>query len=142
MVDALARTSPLLVVSSDRAVRDLLLHLLREVGFSCSAVADGDEAFEVLARSRPLVMLLDMRSPGDDELLFLGLLRKRHPLQGAIILLPGRLLVVHDRSEHVLENRGDGPTWNLPSMEQLGQAVDWIATHTLLATLKPPPGMA
>ena len=104
----------------------------------CSAVADGDEAFESIARARPLLTVLDMRRGDDDDLLFLGLLRKRHPQLGAIILLPGKCMVVLGRTEHVLQN--DTP--HLPSMEQLRHAIDWIATQTHLTTWKPPQGLA
>jgi CheY-like chemotaxis protein len=123
-------------------VRELLGHLLRQQGYACTAVADGDAALEAISRARPLAAILDMRAPGDEDLLFLGLLRKRHPDVGAIILLPGRCLVVHERTEHVMEHTGEGPTPNLPSLTQLDQAIDWIATQTLLATLKPPQGLA
>lgn len=134
----LAPVQPVLVVSSERPVRELLGHLLRQEGYACSAVADGDEAFESIARARPLLTVLDMRRGDDDDLLFLGLLRKRHPQLGAIILLPGKCMVVLGRTEHVLQN--DTP--HLPSMEQLRHAIDWIATQTHLTTWKPPQGLA
>lgn len=142
MTSYLAPARPVLVMSSQRAVRDLLGHLLRQEGYSCNPAADGDEAFEVIARTRPLVALLDMRQGDDDDLLFLGLLRKRMPQLGAIILLPGKSLVVHGRSEHVMEHDVAEDAPNLPSMEQLRMAIEWIATQTALATWKPPEGMA
>ncbi len=142
MTAVLAHSQPLLLMSSARAVRELLGHLLRQEGYSCTSVPDGDAAFEMIGNTRPLAAVLDMRAPEDDDLLFLGLLRKRHPGLGAIILLPGRCLVVHGRQEHVVENTGDGPTPNLPSLQQLREAIDWIATQTLLDTWKPPQGVA
>ncbi|MGA9525238.1 MAG: hypothetical protein WBV82_27515 [Myxococcaceae bacterium] len=142
MTSVLTRAHPLLLMSSEPAVRQLLGHLLRQEGYSCTAVPDGDAAFESIARTRPLAAVLDMRAPEDDDLLFLGLLRKRHPWLGAIILLPGRCLVVHGRKEHVVENTGEGPTPNLPSLEQIGAAIDWIATQNHLDTWKPPQGLA
>jgi CheY-like chemotaxis protein len=142
MTSVLAAAQPLLLMSSERAVRVLLGHLLRQEGYTCTAASDGDAAFEEIGKSRPLAAVLDMRAPEDDDLLFLGLLRKRHPWLGAIILLPGRCLVVHGRTEHVIENNGDGPTPNLPSVAQLREAIDWIATQTLLDTWKPPQGLA
>jgi hypothetical protein len=129
-------------MSSQRAVRELLGRLLRREGYLCSAVADGDEAFECIARSRPLVAVLDMREGADEDLLFLGLLRKRYPDVGAIVLLPGRSLVVHGRNEHVVENHFGAREPNLPSVDQLRQAIDWIATLTMLSTWKPPAGAA
>lgn len=138
----LAPAQPILVMSSERAVRELLGIVLRREGYRCSAVSDGDEAFEVIARGRPLVALLDLRTGEDDDLLFLGLMRKRHPQLGAIILLPGKSLVVHGRHEHVLEHDGGGAVPNLPSVEQLRQAIEWIATQTMLTTWKPPQGLA
>jgi CheY-like chemotaxis protein len=129
-------------MSSQRAVRELLGRLLRREGYICSCAADGDEAFECIARARPLVAVLDMREGVDDDLLFLGLLRKRYPELGAIVLLPGRSLVVHGRSEHVLEHHVGVRGPNLPSVDQLRLAIDWIATQTMLATWKPPAGSA
>lgn len=138
----LAPARPVLVMSGERAVRELLGHLLRREGYACAAVSDGDEAFEAIARKRPLVALLDMRQGDDDDLLFLGLLRKRHPSLGAIILLPGKSLVVLGRDEHVLDHDPMIGAPNLPSMEQLRNAIDWIATQTHLATWKPTTGTA
>jgi CheY-like chemotaxis protein len=129
-------------MSNQRAVRELLGRLLRREGYLCSAVADGDEAFECIARARPLVAVLDVREGLDDDLLFLGLLRKRYPEVGAIVLLPGRSLVVHGRNEHVVENHAGMRGTYLPSVDQLRQAIDWIATLTMLATWKPPAGSA
>ncbi len=142
MTAVLARAQPLLLMSSEPAVRELLGHLLRQEGYSCTAVPDGDAAFEAIARARPLAAVLDMRAPEDDDLLFLGLLRKRHPWLGAIILLPGRCLVVHGRNEHVVEYTGEGLTPNLPSIPQVRAAIDWIATQTHLETWNPPKGLA
>lgn len=138
----LAPARPVLVMSSERAVRDLLGHLLRQEGYACSAVGDGDEAFAAIARGRPLVALLDMRRGDDDDLLFLGLLRKRHPQLGAVIFLPGKSMVVLGRTEHVIENEHGATGPNLPSLEQLRNAIDWIATQTHLSTWKPPQGRA
>lgn len=138
----LAPAQPVLVMSRQRAVRELLGHYLRQEGYVCRTAADGDEAFELIAQARPLVAVLDMREGDDDDLLFLGLLRKRHKDMGAIILLPGKSLVVHGENEHVLEHDlvDQGP--NLPSVEQLRRAIEWVATQTLLATWKPPQGLA
>ncbi|MBX5480256.1 MAG: hypothetical protein IRZ16_00180 [Myxococcaceae bacterium] len=142
MSSFLALPRPVLVMSAERAVRQLLGHLLRQEGYACAAVSDGDEAFEEIARGRPLVALLDMRRGGDDDLLFLGLLRKRHPSLGAIILLPGKAMVVHGRTEHVIDHDPVQELPDLPSMEQLRNAIDWIATQTHLATFKPATGTA
>jgi CheY-like chemotaxis protein len=139
----LAPAQPVLVVSRHASARALLRLLLREQGYACSAVADGDEAFAAIAQNRPLVAILDMREPEDDELLFLGLLRKRQPQLGAIVLLPGKSLVVHGRTEHVVEHDGgqlEGPSF--PSLEQLRGAIEWIATQTHLTTWKTRPGAA
>jgi hypothetical protein len=142
MSAVLVRAQPVLVMSAQRAVRELLRRLLGREGYSCSAVSDGDEAFAAIARARPLVAVLDMRVGTDDDLLFLGLLRKRIPDLGAIVLLPGRSLVRYGRTEHVMENDAELRGPNLPSLEQLRQAIDWIATQTMLATWKPPAGSA
>lgn len=142
MSTLLAPAPPVLVMSRERAVRELLGHLLRREGYSCASVCDGDEAFEVIARGRPVVALLDMRRGEDDDLLFLGLFRKRHPQLGAVILLPGKSLVVHGRTEHVLEHDPMEGAPNLPSVDQLRNAIDWITTQTHLSTWKPTPGAA
>lgn len=142
MSTLLAPAQPVLVMSGKRAVRELLAHYLRQEGYACRSVADGDEAFEAISYARPLVAILDMRLGEADDLLFLGLLRKRHPELGAIILLPGKSLVVHKQHEHVVEHDFAADAPNLPSVEQLRRAIEWIATQTLLATWKPPQGLA
>lgn len=138
----LAPAQPVLVMSRNRAVRELLGHYLRQEGYTCRIAADGDQAFEHIAQARPLAAILDLREGDDDDLLFLGLLRRRHKAMGAIILLPGKSLVVHQQHEHVLEHDlvEEGP--NLPSIDQLRRAIEWLATQTLLATWKPPQGLA
>jgi CheY-like chemotaxis protein len=141
MTDVLARARPVLVMSTERAVRELLGHFLREEGYLTCAAADGDAAFAVIAEVRPLVAVLDMRRGEDDDLLFLGLLRKRHPGLGAIILLPQRSLVVHGRHEHLMDHEDDRGL-NLPSVAQLRGAIEWLATQTMLVTWKPPEGLA
>lgn len=142
MSAVLVRAQAVLVMSAQRAMRELLGHLLRREGYSCCAVSDGDEAFEAIARARPLVAVLDLRVGEADDLLFLGLLRKRIPDLGAIVLLPGRSLVVHGRDERVVEHDFGLRGAALPSVEHLRDAIDWIATQTMLATFKPPAGSA
>ncbi len=141
MTAVLARARPVLVMSSARAVRELFGHLLRQEGYQTTVVSDGDEAFAAIAHLRPLVAVLDLRQGDDDDLLFLGLLRKRHPQLGAIILLPQQSMVVHGRHEHLIEHAH--PTGlALPSMDQLRGAIEWIATQTMLETWNPPEGLA
>ena len=54
----------ILVVEDDGETRRLLARLLREHGYEASVARDGDEMWEMLGRSQPDLVLLDIMLPG------------------------------------------------------------------------------
>ena len=52
------------MVDDDAAVREQLVRVLIDAGFSAVAVADGDEAMNVARELRPRLVLLDLGLPG------------------------------------------------------------------------------
>ena len=55
-----------LVVEDDHVIRELLVVNLKMEGHEAVTAADGNEALEVVARTHPDVVLLDMMLPGLD----------------------------------------------------------------------------
>lgn len=55
----------ILIVDDDFSIRELLSHLLQEEGFEVTAVADGEEALNILNRGpmHPCLILLDLMMP-------------------------------------------------------------------------------
>ena len=118
-------------------MRRVLVHLLCGEGYECDAVSDGDEAFESIGQGKPQVAIADMRVPQEEDLFFLGLLRKRHPQVAVIILFPGKAVVPQGDSEQVIDYDGA-----LPPLQELTRAIDWAYARRMLSDLKPPAGMA
>lgn len=56
----------ILVVEDDHVIRELLVVNLKMEGHEALTAADGNEALEVVARTHPDVVLLDMMLPGLD----------------------------------------------------------------------------
>lgn len=52
-----------LVVEDDASLRELLAMMLEGEGLSVDTAANGEEALDAMAKSRPGVILLDMRMP-------------------------------------------------------------------------------
>ena len=56
----------ILVVEDDHVIRELLVVNLEMEGYVAVTAADGNEALDAVARTRPDVVLLDMMLPGLD----------------------------------------------------------------------------
>jgi CheY-like chemotaxis protein len=66
-----AKTSWILVVDDDQDIRDTLLDVLADAGYSVRVAADGSEALEVLGHGDlPSLILLDLMMPGMDGFAF------------------------------------------------------------------------
>jgi DNA-binding NtrC family response regulator len=68
-----------LVVDDDDAVRETIAETLEEEGFGVQTASGAESALAALARTRPDVVLSDIRMPGMDGLELLDLLRARAP---------------------------------------------------------------
>jgi CheY-like chemotaxis protein len=95
----------ILVVSPHRASRELLQRFLAEPEVKVRAAEDADAALTSIASTPPAVVVVDLRRPDEDHPLFLALLRKRHPGQPVITLVPGSLRVFDGSHERVRDMR-------------------------------------
>jgi CheY-like chemotaxis protein len=131
-----------LIVSPHPPSRVLLSRMLAEPGLVLQAVADGDEAFAAMALQPPALVIVDLRRPGEDDPLFLGLLRRRQPRLPVISLLPGRLRVTEGTQERVEEVSASSPDELRQLLASLQQALHDVLSTSLLRILRPPVGQA
>lgn len=130
------------ILSPHRPSRELLSRLLSAPDLRVAAMGDADEALDAIAEQEPALVVVDARRPDEDQPLMLGLLKRRHPRQPLITLVPGRLRVFDGHEERVLDV-GDGSAEALHAMlSELQRATrDLLAQH-LLRVLRPPTGEA
>ncbi len=131
-----------LVVSPHSPSRELLRRILEAPDLAVSATGDTDDAFAALTARPPAVVVVDLRRPDEDHPLFLGLLRKRHPEQPVITLVPGRLRIFDGQHERVVEAHGDTAEALHQLLAALQQAVQEVLAQALLRLLRPPIGRA
>jgi CheY-like chemotaxis protein len=131
-----------LIVSPHDASRELLRRMLQEPGLSVSATGDTDDAFAAISSTPPVLVVVDLRRPDEDHPLFLGLLRKRHPVLPVIALVPGRLRIFDGRHERVREAHGETTEALHHLLGALKQAMDDLLAQDLLRVLRPPVGQA
>ncbi len=131
-----------LIVSPHDASRELLRRMLQEPGLSVSATGDTDDAFAAISSTPPVLVVVDLRRPDEDHPLFLGLLRKRHPVLPVIALVPGRLRIFDGRHERVREAHGETTEALHHLLSVLKQAMDDLLAQDLLRVLRPPAGQA
>lgn len=67
----------ILVVEDDNTIRELVEMILLHAGFEVATAREGREALELLRRSRPDLVLLDIAMPGIDGLEVLKRVRQR-----------------------------------------------------------------
>ncbi|AKQ63879.1 Response regulator [Myxococcus hansupus] len=131
-----------LVVSPHVPSRELLRRILEAPDLSVSATGDTDDAFSALTSRPPAVVVVDLRRPDEDHPLFLGLLRKRHPRQPVIALVPGRLRIFDGQHERVVEAHGETAEALHQLLAALQQAVQELLAQELLRLWRPPVGRA
>lgn len=78
----------ILVVDDDDGIRELLSAYLGQVGFQLETAASGRQMWQVLARQKVDLVILDLMMPGEDGLALCGQLRREQ--QVAIIILTAR----------------------------------------------------
>jgi putative two-component system response regulator len=77
-----------LIVDDEPALRQLLSHLMGDVGFTCLEAGNGEEALAVLERQEVSLVLSDLRMPKLDGIGLLAEVRRRWP-DAAVILITG-----------------------------------------------------
>ncbi len=132
-------TAQVVVVSRSAAARRLLCLLLRREGFSCAEAADGDAAFELLEDDGPAALLMDLRAPEEEDVVFIGLLRRRRPDLGTLVLHAGGARVNYGETEHVLSSDAEGCDLGpaFPALKDLTRAVAWLLAEDQMARLRP-----
>ncbi|MCH7709329.1 MAG: sigma-54-dependent Fis family transcriptional regulator [Myxococcales bacterium] len=86
-----------LVIDDDPGVRDYMEALVSRQGYEVFAVADGEQALESLAETRPDLVTLDVVLPGMDGLATLGQLKKLIP-DVPVVMLSG-----HGQARNIVE---------------------------------------
>jgi DNA-binding NtrC family response regulator len=131
-----------LIVSPHNPSRELLRRMLEEPGLAVSATGDADDAFAAITSTPPVLVVVDLRRPDEDHPLFLGLLRKRHPVLPVIALVPGRLRIFDGRHEAVREAYGDTAEALHQMLGSLKQAMQDLLAQDLIRVLRTPVGQA
>lgn len=94
-------TSRILIVEDDCFMREAVDLILTQAGFICSSVGTGESALDLLKRSMPDVILLDINLPGLSGLTLLQRLRERRITVPILMLTanasPGVVREVMDR---------------------------------------------
>lgn len=75
-----------LVVDDEPRLRQLLVHLMRNDGFTCHEASNGIEAIEVLQRSPIALILSDLRMPRMDGIELLKQVRTRWPDTAMVLI--------------------------------------------------------
>src|SRR5690348_6082295 len=77
----------ILLVEDDPGVRDMLVLALGDEGYAVESAPDGAVALEVIAQSRPDVILLDMKMPRMDGWAFAARYEPRLAARAPVIVL-------------------------------------------------------
>jgi CheY-like chemotaxis protein len=134
-----------LVVSPHRASRELLQRFLSEPEVQIRAAEDADAALTAIASTPPAVVVVDLRRPDEDHPLFLALLRKRHPAQPVIALVPGSLRVFdgsHERVRDMRDLQAESAEGLHHLLYALKESLEELLAQHLLRVFRPPVGQA
>lgn len=133
-----------LIASPHVASRELLRRVLAvdDESLLISATGDTDDAFASITSAPPALVVVDLRRQDEDFPLFLGLLRKRHPTQPVIALVPGRMRIFDGSHERVIDAPGDTTESLHELLDALKTAVRDLVTQEVLRVLRPPVGRA
>jgi two-component system phosphate regulon response regulator PhoB len=93
-----------LVVEDDVAIRDMLLFTLKQSGFVCEAVGDGESGLDALKLQQPDMILLDWMLPGIDGIEFIRRLRANEFLAN----IPVIMLTAKGESEDMVKGLSVG----------------------------------
>ncbi|GAB6058684.1 response regulator [Desulfonatronum parangueonense] len=77
-----------LIVDDEQDIREMMAILLKELGFATILAADGFKAIEVFQRSRPHIVLTDIKMPGKDGIAVLKEIKSFSP-ETEVIMISG-----------------------------------------------------
>ena len=86
------RSAPILIIDDQPGICRALEVVLRDDGYQSCVAADAEQAFEVLGRIRPALVLLDIWMPGMDGIELLKLLKLRYP-ELPVIMISGHATI-------------------------------------------------
>jgi two-component system, NtrC family, response regulator HydG len=69
----------ILIVDDELRYRELYMHILDSAGFETQAAASVDEAFTIIQKQVPAMVVTDVRMPGASGIELLRMARKEHP---------------------------------------------------------------
>ncbi|MGH8250151.1 MAG: nitrogen regulation protein NR(I) [Steroidobacteraceae bacterium] len=105
------------LVDDDASIRWVLERALRQGGFRTRSFEQADAALTALAKSRPQVLITDVRMPGTVGLKLLELARRDHPE------LPVIVMTAHSDLEHAVAAYRGGAFEYLPKPFDIDEAV-------------------
>jgi DNA-binding response OmpR family regulator len=79
-------TTNLLIVDDDERICRMLGRFLKREGYKVRTAADGEIMWQILAKTLPELIILDLMLPGDDGITLARELRVKYPTIGIIIL--------------------------------------------------------
>lgn len=97
-------STSVLLVEDDAAIRDMINFSLRQAGFTCEAVKDGETGLEWLKNQQPDMILLDWMLPGIDGIEFIRRLRANEFLAS----IPVIMLTAKGESEDMVKGLSVG----------------------------------
>lgn len=97
-------STSVLLVEDDAAIRDMINFSLRQAGFNCEAVKDGETGLEWLKNQQPDMILLDWMLPGIDGIEFIRRLRANEFLAS----IPVIMLTAKGESEDMVKGLSVG----------------------------------
>lgn len=100
----MAMATSVLVVEDDVAIRDMLSFTLKQSGFGCDSVGDGETGLDFLKNQQPDIILLDWMLPGIDGIEFIRRLRANEFLAN----IPVIMLTAKGESEDMVKGLAVG----------------------------------
>ena len=79
-------TNLILVVDDEESIRETAAVILRMKGYEVVTAEDGLSALEVLSKSRPYILVSDLKMPRMDGFELLSVVRQRFPEIGVIVI--------------------------------------------------------
>ena len=76
----------ILVVEDERALRDNLVRYLKQRGYEPEGTADAESAKRFVTEHRPVVILTDLRLPGEDGLSLVRFVQETQPDTGVLVM--------------------------------------------------------
>lgn len=86
MAEPLSEPTKILIADDDASVRDVIMVLLSEEGYACTAVSSAEAALEAARHGGFPLLVSDVRMPGKDGFWLLERMRELHPDTAVVML--------------------------------------------------------